>query len=192
MELSNPLISEYTWANKPSVAPLGQIICVTDVGENGSLWRGNGTKWVRLSQILFYDLTAAFAITGTTLETTLVTLTIPAGLIGSNGKVKFYPLWSTTNNANTKTLRVKFPVGAVYTAAASNIFHVAGLVIIRNFGSESVQRVSSGMLAGLGGTISSIAQTTIDTSAATTITITGQLAVGTDTMTLEGLFVEIV
>jgi hypothetical protein len=47
MELSNPLISEYTWANKPSVAPLGQIICVTDVGENGSLCRGNGTKWVR-------------------------------------------------------------------------------------------------------------------------------------------------
>ena len=192
MELLNPLISEYTWANKPSVAPLGQIICVTDVGENGSLWRGNGTKWVRLSQIHFYDLTAAVALTGTTVETTLVTITIPAGLIGSKGKVKLYPLWSTTNNANTKTLRVKFPSNTVYTAAASNIVHVAGLVIIRNLGSESVQRVSSGILAGLGGTTSSIAQTTINTSAATTLTITGQLAVGTDTMTLEGLFVEIV
>ena len=192
MELSNPLISEYTWANKPSVAPSGQIICVTDVGENGSLWRGNGTKWVRLSQIRFYDLTAAVALTGTTVETTLVTITIPAGLIGSNGKVKLYPLWSTTNNANTKTLRVKFPYNTVYTAPASNTVHVSGLVIIRNLGSESVQRVSSGILAGLGGTTTSIAQTTINTSAATTITITGQLAVGTDTMTLEGLFVEIV
>ena len=192
MELSNPLISEYTWANKPSVAPLGQIICVTDVGENGSLWRGNGTKWVRLSQILFYDLTAAVALTGTTVETTLVTITIPAGLIGSNGKVKLYPLWSTTNNANTKTLRVKFPFGTIYTAIASSTVHVSGLVIIRNLGSESVQRVSSGMLAGLGGTTSSIASTTVDTSAATTITITGQLAVGTDTLTLEGLFIEVV
>ena len=192
MELLNPLISECTWANKPSVAPLGQIICVTDIGENGSLWRGNGTTWVRLSQILFYDLTAAVALTGTTVETTLVTITIPAGLIGSKGKVKLYPLWSTTNNANTKTLRVKFPLGAVYTGIASNTVHVGGLVIIRNLGSESVQRVSSGMLAGLGGTITSIAQTTVNTSAATTITITGQLAVGTDTMTLEGLFVEIV
>ena len=46
MELLNPLISEYTWANKPSIAPSGQIICVTDIGENGSLWRGNGSKWV--------------------------------------------------------------------------------------------------------------------------------------------------
>ena len=192
MPLYSKQIQDYTWANKPSVAPSGQIICVTDVGENGSLWRGNGTKWVRLSQILFYDLTAAVALTGTTVETTLATITIPAGLIGSNGKVKLYPLWSTTNNANGKTLRVKFPLGAVYTAAASNTVHVSGLVIIRNLGSESVQRVSSGMAAGLGGTISSIARSTIDTSVATTLTITGQLAVGTDTMTLEGLFVEIV
>ena len=192
MPLYSKQIQDYTWANKPSVAPLGQIICVTDIGENGSLWRGDGTKWVRLSQILFYDLTAAVVVTGTTAETTLVTITIPAGLIGSNGKVKLYPLWSTTNNANTKILRVKFPLGAVYTAYASNTVHVSGLVIIRNLGSESVQRVSSGMLAGLGGTTSSIAQTTVNTSAATTITITGQLAVGTDTMTLEGLFVEIV
>jgi len=192
MELSNPLISEYTWANKPSVAPLGQIICVTDVGENGSLWRGNGTKWVRLSQIHFYNLTAAVALTGTTSETTLLTVNIPAGLIGSNGKVKLYPLWSTTNNANTKTLRVKFPSNTVYTGIASNTVHVGGLVIIRNLGSESVQRVSSGMLAGLGGTTSSIAQTTVNTSAATTITVTGQLANSADTMTLEGFFMEIV
>ena len=192
MELLNPLISEYTWANKPSVAPLGQIICVTDVGENGSLWRGNGTKWVRLSQILFYDLTAAVALTGTTVETTLVTLTIPAGLIGSNGKVKLYPLWSTTNNANTKTLRVQLPYNTIYTGISQNAVHNTGLLILRNLNSESVQRMSSGMLAGLGGTTSSIAQKTIDTSAATTIAITGQLQVGTDTMTLESLFVELV
>jgi len=193
MELSNPLISDYTWANKPSVAPSGQIICVTDVGENGSLWRGNGTKWVRLNPIKIFSLSAPFSLTGTTSAVTLATITIPAGLIGANGKVKFYPLWSTTNNANTKTLRV-VPNGGtpVYTAYASNTVHVSGLVIIRNLGSESVQRVSSGILAGLGGTTSSIASTTIDTSAATTITITGQLAVGTDTMTLEDLFVEVV
>jgi len=193
MELSNPLISEYTWANKPSVAPSGQIICVTDVGENGSLWRGNGTKWVRLNPIKIFSLSAAVVLTGTTTATTLATITIPAGLIGANGKVKFYPLWSTTNNANTKTLRVVLNGGPpVYTAYASNTVHVGGLVIIRNLGSESVQRVSSGMLAGLGGTTSSIAQTTVNTSAATNITFTGQLAVDTDTMTLEDLFVEVV
>jgi len=192
MELSNPLISEYTWANKPSVAPLGQIICVTDVGENGSLWRGNGTKWVRLSQILFYDLTAALALTNTTLETSLVTIIIPAGLIGSNGKVKLYSLFSATNNANNKTVRIKLGGSTGYFLQSSGYAQLSSLVIFRNFNSESVQKVSSGLPAGLGSTGGSFTSLTIDTSVATTITITGQLAVGTDTLTLEDLFIEVV
>lgn len=192
MELSNPLISEYTWATKPSVAPNGQIICITDVGENGSLWRGNGTKWVRLHSIKFYDLSAAVALTGTTSATTLATITIPAGLIGANGKVKFYPLWSNTNNANTKTLRVVLNgATTVYTATSQNSVHNSGLLILRNFNSETIQRMSSGMVAGLGSTTGSIAAPTIDTTVPVTVAVTGQLANGTDTMTLEGLFVEI-
>jgi hypothetical protein len=192
MELSNPLISEYTWATKPSVAPNGQIICITDIGENGSLWRGNGTKWVRLHSIKFYDLSAAVVLTGTTSATTLATITIPASLIGTNGKVKFYPLWSNTNNANTKTLRVVLNgATTVYTGISQNSVHNSGLLILRNFNSESVQRMSSGMVAGLGSTTGSIAVPTIDTTVPVTVTVTGQLANSADTMTLEGLFLEI-
>jgi hypothetical protein len=192
MELSNPLISEYTWATKPSVAPNGQIICITDIGENGSLWRGNGTKWVRLHSIKFYDLSAAVVLTGTTSATTLATITIPASLIGTNGKVKFYPLWSNTNNANTKTLRVVLNgATTVYTGTSQNSVHNSGLLILRNFNSESVQRMSSGMVAGLGSTTGSIAAPTIDTTVPVTVTVTGQLANSADTMTLEGLFLEI-
>ena len=184
-------IIEYTWANKPSVAPLGQVICITDVGENGSLWRGNGTKWVRLHSIKFYDLSAAVVLTGTTLGTTLATITIPAGLIGANGKVKFYPLWSNTNNANIKTLRVVLNGATTYTAVSSNSVHNSGLLILRNFNSETAQRMSSGMVAGLGSTTGSIAATTIDTTTPVTVTVTGQLSNSYDTMTLEGLFLEI-
>ena len=185
-------IIEYTWANKPSVAPLGQVICVTDVGENGSLWRCNGTKWVRLHSIKFYDLSAAVVLTGTTLATTLATITIPAGLIGANGKVKFYPLWSNTNNANTKTLRVVLNgATTAYTATLQNNVHNSGLLILRNFNSETAQRMSSGMVAGLGSTTGSIAATTIDTTTPVTVTVTGQLSNSADTMTLEGLFLEI-
>ncbi len=192
MELSNPLISEYTWANKPSVAPLGQIICVTDVGENGSLWRGDGTKWVRLNPIKIFSLSAAVVLTGTTTATTLATITIPAGLIGANGKLKIYPLWSTTNNANQKTLRASFGGSVCSTMVSQSVPNNSGLLIIRNINSESVQRCSSGLVAGIGASSGSIAFGAIDTTAATTITITGQLAVGGDTMTLEDLFVEVV
>ena len=192
MELSNPLISEYTWANKPSVAPLGQIICVTDVGENGSLWRGNGTKWVRLHCIHFYNLPAAVVVTGTTAEVALATISIPAGLIGSKGKVKLHPLFSATNNANNKTVRIKLGVSTGYISTSSGYAQLSSLVIFRNFNSESVQKVTSGLPAGLGSTGASSQSLTIDTSAAITLTITGQLAVGTDTMTLESLFLELV
>ena len=192
MPLYKAGIIDYTWATKPSVAPLGQIICITDVGENGSLWRGDGTTWVRLHSIKFYDLSAAVVLTGTTSATTLATFTIPAGLIGTNGKVKFYPLWSNTNNANNKTLRVVLNSWTtVYTAVSLNSVHNSGLLILRNFNSETTQRMSSGMAAGLGSTTGSVAAPTIDTTVPVTVTVTGQLANSADTMTLEGLFVEI-
>ena len=191
MELLNPLISEYTWANKPSVAPLGQIICVTDVGENGSLWRGNGTIWKRLHQIRLSDLTSSVSLTGTTSETTLATITVPAGVIGAKGKVKIYPLFSATNNANNKTLRVKLGGSTGYFLQSSGYAQLSNLVIFRNFNSESVQRVSSGMSSGLGSTTGAFTSLAIDTSAATTIEVTGQLANSGDTLTLESLFVEL-
>ena len=192
MELSNPLISEYTWANKPSVAPLGQIICVTDVGENGILCRGDGAKWVRLNPIKIFSLSAPVSLTGSTSAVTLATITIPAGLMGANGKLKIYPLWSTTNNANAKTLRLNFGGSTCSTMVSQSVPNNSGLLIIRNINSESVQKCSSGLVAGIGSSTGSIASPTVDTSAAKAITITGQLAFGTDTLTLEDLFVEVV
>jgi len=192
MELSNPLISEYTWANKPSVAPSGQIICVTDIGENGSLWRGNGTKWVRLNPIKVFSLSAPVSLTVTTLAVNLATITIPAGLLGANGKLKIYPLWATTNNANVKTLRAIFSGSTCTTMTSQSVPNNSGLVIIRNTNNEAAQKCSSGLVAGIGSSAGSIVSTTIDTTAATTLVISGQLAVGTDTLTLEDLFVEVV
>lgn len=191
MELSNPLISDYTWANKPSVAPSGQIICITDIGENGSLWRGNGTKWVRLHSIKFYDLPAAVSLTGTTTETTLATVTIPAGLLGSNGKIIVYPLWTMTNSAGQKNFKLKLGGQPCYQVGLTTSAHSASLLLVRNFNSVSAQKTSSGLSAGLGVTTATISNTTVNTAIAQDLTITGQLANGTDTMTLEGFFVEI-
>ena len=76
MSLYVPEILQYTWANKPATAPLGQIICITDVGENGSLWRGNGTKWIKLNAFVLYSNSTTTSLTGTTTETTLATIPI--------------------------------------------------------------------------------------------------------------------
>ena len=189
--LQNPSIIQYTWANKPTTAPIGQIICITDIGENGSLWRGDGAKWVRLTQIRFFDLTSSVSLTGTTSETTLITFTLPAGVIGSNGKVKLYPLFTATNNGNIKTLRIKLNSLNAYLLQPAAFTQMSAIVIIRNFNSESSQKIASGMTAGLGLATASMTTLSIDTSLETTITVTGQLSNSSDTLTLESLFVEL-
>lgn len=190
--LINPEIIQYTWANKPTIAPLGQIICITDIGDNGSLWRGDGTKWVRLTQIRFFDLSSSVALTGSTAEVTLTTISIPAALIGAKGKVKLYPLFSATNNANNKTVRVRLGGTTGYSLQTSGYAQLSSIVIFRNFNSQSVQKIASSTTTGLGNTAGAFTSLFIDTSVATTLEITGQLANSADTLTLESLFVEIV
>jgi len=190
--LLNPEIISYTWANKPSVAPLGQVICVTDIGENGILCRGNGTKWVRIHSIGYYDLDATVTLTNTALETELATMTVKGGLMGAKGKLKIWPLLSMTNNANAKTVRVKMDGNVFYGNTRTNEAQLQFLSIVRNTNSQSVQKISSGITAGLGVTTGVVTSLTVNTSADFTISITGQLAHNADTLTLEGFFVEIV
>ena len=139
MELSNPLISEYTWANKPSVAPLGQIICVTDVGENGSLWRGNGTKWVKLNAFVLYSNLTTESLTGTTAETTLATIPIKGGVLGVDGKLRFYILGTVTNSANIKSFRLKHASTSLWQVAYTTAVGVTSQILFLNKNSESSQ-----------------------------------------------------
>ena len=178
MELSNPLISEYTWANKPSVAPLGQIICVTDVGENGSLWRGNGTKWVRLNHITYYSLSSTVSLTGTTTETTLLTIPIKGGLMGLRGRLQQIAVFAMTNNANTKTFRAKIGGSTIATSTSSSLATTGFNFWLLNRNSQSSQYNSNA---------TSFA---IDTSVDFDLTITGQLANAADTLTLSALTLE--
>ena len=184
-------IIEYTWANKPSVAPLGQIICITDIGENGALFRGNGTGWVRMHSVRYYDLAATVTLTTTIFETELTSVTIKGGLMGGNGKLKIWPLWSMTNNANGKTIKLKIDGNVFYGNTRILEAQIQFLSIVRNTNSQSVQKISSGITAGLGVTTGVVTSLTVNTSADFTISITGQLANSADTLTLEGFFVEI-
>ena len=180
MELSNPLISEYTWANKPSVAPLGQIICVTDVGENGILCRGNGTKWIRMHQINLYSLASTLSVTGTTAETTLLTTSIPANLMNKRGRLNLLGLLSLTNNANVKTLRVKVGGQTIVTVTSTNqnLLGFSGWLL--NLNSETSQRNNSASAF------------TIDTTIANDLVITAQLANSADTLTVTALSMELI
>ena len=180
MELLNPLISEYTWDNKPSVAPLGQIICVTDVGENGILCRGDGTKWIRMHQVNFYNLATPVALTGTTSETTMLTVSIPASLMNKRGRLSVIVLLSLTNNANAKTVKAKVG-GQLVASITSTNQSLSGLSTwLLNINSETQQKNGSAV------------SFTVDTTIANDLVITGQLANTGDTVTLTAVSVEII
>ena len=192
MELSNPLISEYTWANKPSVAPLGQIICVTDVGENGSLWRGNGTTWVKLNAFVLYSNLTTASLTGTTAETTLATIPIKGGVLGVNGKLRFYILGTVTNNANAKSFRLKHASTPLWQVAYTTAVGITAQILFLNKDSESSQVTALFNTTGLGGnTATVVTPSAIDTSADFSLTITGQLANSADSISVTAIFVEI-
>lgn len=190
--LINPEITQHTWANKPAIAQQGQIICITDVGENGSLWRGNGTKWNRLHSINLYSTTTPVDLTGTTTETTLATATIPAGVMGTNGRLELYFIWSFNNSAGVKTLRVRFGNQLCYAISQSTATYCATILSVQNTNSESLQKTPSGLSAGVGASTSIIFTTTVDTALAANLTLTGQLASGADNMSLVALYVEVV
>ena len=180
MELSTPLISEYTWANKPSVAPLGQIICVTDVGENGILCRGNGTKWVRLHPTILYNLATPIVLKETTAVTTLLTITIPAALMGSIGRLNMLSFFALTNNANSKTIRAGILGNNINVAGAASMAATGFNFWLLNLNSATAQRNNSS---------TSFA---IDTTVSMDLIITGQLANAADSMTLNTLTLELI
>ena len=179
MPLYSKQIQDYTWANKPSVAPLGQIICVTDVGENGILCRGDGTKWIRMHPVNLYNLATPIVLTGTTSETTMLTVSIPASLMNKRGRASVFVLLSLTNNANNKTVKVKIGGQTIAAVTSTNQSSLGVATWLLNLNSETSQK------NGNAGSF------TIDTTIANDLVITGQLANSADTVTVTAVSVEI-
>jgi hypothetical protein len=125
-------------------------------------------------------------------ENTLATITVPANALGANGCLVIRTSWEVTNNANAKTGRVRF------SGASGTVFHAPSLAsiasaafetLIANVNATNSQKGGSSSAAGTGGWGgSSVALPTasVDTTAETTIVITGQKGTGTDTLTLAG------
>jgi hypothetical protein len=131
------------------------------------------------------------SVTGTTTETVLATITIPANAMGLNGAVRVTTQWSYTNSANTKTVIQRFAgatartISLTATASRSDIFMIAN----RNAANS---QVGSATGAGAYGTSSGTSTAfSVDTTQAQNITLTGTLANTSETITLESYTVEI-
>lgn len=134
--------------------------------------------------------------TGTTAETTLATITVPANSLGANGAIRVYAAWSNNSSGNNKTFRVRFSTisGKVFRARnqTTNI-STPEHVLIQNRNATNSQ-IASNQAASVGGwqqDSSAVQTAAVDTTAATTLVITGQLANSGDTINLEQYVVEV-
>lgn len=138
---------------------------------------------------------AAAGVTGTTSETQLASITVPAGAMGKNGAVGITTLWSYTNSANGKTVRVRFggPSGVAYqTLVATTTATLQTQTIIINNNSTGAQKAFTGLTLPYATSTSALTTSSVDTTAATTIYISGQLASSGETITLESYTVELI
>jgi hypothetical protein len=132
-----------------------------------------------------------FATTGpgaytqsTGVEVTLVSFTVPGGVLGINGKLDFESVVENNNSVGSKSYKVKFD--SVDLVAQSTTTSLGGryMSTISNAGIENKQRtMSSSTSASIVGTVSvgaAFQNTTVDTSQNVTASITGSLAVATD------------
>jgi hypothetical protein len=131
----------------------------------------------------------AVALTGTTVETVLATFNIPGGLLGANGEIEIEGDFTETNNANSKTVQVRLGgLGGTSiffgssTGVAGRSFR--GTVGLRN--SAAVQRARFLWATDVGSPVSIAGiAAAVNLQNDVAIVITGTLAVGTDTLTLE-------
>jgi hypothetical protein len=136
---------------------------------------------------------ASSSVTGTTTETTLATITIPGGSMGPNGSLRISPLWSYTNSANTKTLRIKFAGNTCYSSTPTTSAGLQAYFTIRNNNSASAQSaIGTGTSSGSGGSSTAVVSLTVDTSLDQVVVITGQLASAAENISLLGYSVEVI
>lgn len=134
----------------------------------------------------------AVPLTGTTDETALATIAIPAGAIGANGQLRITMHWSATNDASGKTIRVRLG-GLAGTALWTNnvtssaTARMQAYIANRNSAASQIGSNISAFSTSSGGIVTA----TVNTALAQDLVISGQHADGTDTMTLESYSVEL-
>lgn len=133
--------------------------------------------------------------TGNTDETALATVTVPGGAMGANGILRVTTMWTWTNSANDKIPRIRLGgiSGTIYfvttqTTTASNRWQTQ--IHNRNATNSQVGFNSAASSPFVSATLA-VATSAVDTAAATTLVLSGQLENTGETIALEYYLVEL-
>lgn len=127
------------------------------------------------------------SVTGTTTETVLATIAIPAGIVGPNGRIRVTMGWSSAASTS-HTLRARLAGTAMMTVASSSISYVLQNDIVNQNSQQSQVAIPIGVISS-----GATAQVTAaaDMTQPQSLTITAQPGATTETVTLYWYSVEI-
>lgn len=139
---------------------------------------------------------AAQSISSGTAEAQLASIVLPAGAMGTNGILRITCRWTYTNSGNNKTMRVRLggSGGTVYLSYVVTTTLIAQTqTVIWNVNAANSQEGYSATASNpyQGASAGAYVTGAIDTSAASSIYISGQPASGGETVTLRGYLVEL-
>jgi hypothetical protein len=128
-------------------------------------------------------------------EDTLATISLAAGLLGANGRVRVRAIFTCTSSANNKTFTVRYSGGAgtiVVQVVQTTISRASMIMDIANRNATNSQITTCSFITS--SAASELAPTTsaIDTTAATSIVITGQKASSGEVLQLESYVAEVI
>jgi hypothetical protein len=134
---------------------------------------------------------------GPTTEQGMVSIPIPAGMMGPNGRLRLTATFSTPNaNANAKTFLYRLGSapgivgsGSVFNSLSASTLQSTGMATVGNRGSESSQ---IGHAATFTASASAVVTMAINTRVITYMNITSTCTAGLDAVTLESYMLELI
>lgn len=127
-----------------------------------------------------------------TAENVLATITIPGGTVKAGSSIRVWPLWTHTNSANNKTLRVRLGGigGTEYLTITATTTATTDRPILIRVITTGTQKGMAAAPVGFGSG-AAIVTSSVNMAVDTTIVITGQKASAGETLTLNGYTVEV-
>ncbi|HWL06715.1 MAG TPA: hypothetical protein VNQ99_17565 [Xanthobacteraceae bacterium] len=139
---------------------------------------------------------SAVSVTGTTTETVVASVIIPANSMGTKGGFRVTHNWSHTNNANAKALRLRASNGghnlvvANVAAASQARSHLLSQALYRDNIDYLIAGTNAGNATAFGQSTSAQVSGAMSAYLDITLSLTVELADTADTATLESLLVE--
>jgi hypothetical protein len=163
----------------------GNAIISNNVGDGRSL--GVTSQWINVAS-------SAIVIphTGDAVETTILTVSIPANSMGPNGAVRITWMGSGTSSVNNKIWRVKWAGVTTQSITQTTNSTSMNVLEITNRNLTNSQVASSVNNSGYGTASTSPITSSVDTTAAVSLTFTVQLSTITETINLERYCVEVI